>query len=64
MWRFAAIKKKKHALAVFIIGVYIFSYYSLVWMVAAVRGGKAQGGHREGKQIFFDLLELKASWVT
>lgn len=27
-------------------------------------GGKVEGGHMEGKQIFFDLLELKASWVT
>lgn len=22
-----------------------------------------EGGHTEGKQIFFDLLQLKASWV-
>ncbi len=22
-----------------------------------------EGGHTEGKQIFFDLLNLKASWV-
>lgn len=27
------------------------------------RGGKVEGGHMEDKQIFFDLLELKASWV-
>lgn len=32
-------------------------------MTPWVRGGKVEGGHREGEQIFFDLLELKASWV-
>lgn len=32
-------------------------------MLAAVRGGKVEGGHIEGEQIFFDLLELGASWV-
>lgn len=31
--------------------------------MAWVRGGKLEGGHIEGEQIFFDLLELKASWV-
>lgn len=24
-----------------------------------MRGGKVQGGHTDGKQVFFDLLQLK-----
>ena len=35
----------------------------MVWKLAGVRGGKARGGHIGGEQVFFDLLELKASWV-
>lgn len=41
-----------------------FSTCSLVCMLAGVRGGKVEGGHIGGEQVFFDLLELKASWVS
>lgn len=32
-------------------------------MLAGVKGGKVEGGHGAGEQIFFDFPELKASWV-
>lgn len=34
-------------------------FFLLVFILAWVRGGKVQGGHTDGKQVFFDFLELK-----
>ena len=58
-------KKKTHSCCVHNGSVNLyFSTYNLVCMLAGVRGGKVEGGHIGGEQVFFDLLELKASWVS